>query len=85
MQETLITGNILIAIGSALDAIGQIFLLQEKEEAGEILLVAGAWIQVVGAVLEVYAISIRNSFAALEESSQEESERYSYASAMYQR
>ncbi|WP_154663109.1 DUF6944 family repetitive protein [Bacillus massiliigorillae] len=79
MQETLITGNSLIAIGSTLDAIGQIYLLQDKEEAGEILIVAGAWIQVVGAALEVYAISIRNSYSAFEERSKEETERYSYA------
>ncbi|MEH6943059.1 DUF6944 family repetitive protein [Bacillus sp. JJ722] len=85
MQETLITGNILIAIGSALDAIGQIFLLQEKEEAGGLLLVSGAWIQVLGAALEVYAISIHNSVAVFEERSKEESERYSYGYAMYQR
>lgn len=80
MQNVLITGNSLIALGSALDAIGQIFLLQEQEEAGEIIILIGAWLQVVGAAYEVYALSIRNSYSAFEERQKEtEENRYSYA------
>lgn len=95
-----VTGNSLIALGSAIDAIGNVLLLNElkraelenrgtereetgkseefmksdiiaseegtqelkektkKEEQGELLLLIGAWIQVIGSIMELTAVTI---------------------------
>ncbi|WP_019241234.1 MULTISPECIES: DUF6944 family repetitive protein [Bacillus] len=62
-QELIVTGNGLIALGSSIDAIGNTFLLQEKEEEGDILLLAGAWIQAIGAMYELYGLTINTSIS----------------------
>ncbi|MFJ7829602.1 DUF6944 family repetitive protein [Peribacillus sp. NPDC097284] len=53
-----ITGNSLISLGSFLVAIGNIFILQEHTEIGEIILLVGGWIQVIGAFVLINAITI---------------------------
>ena len=53
-----ITGNSLISLGSFLVAIGNIFILQEQTETGEMILLVGGWIQVVGAFILIMAITI---------------------------
>lgn len=82
-KETLITGNYLIALGSALDAIGQVYLLQEQEEAGGIIIAIGAWVQVIGAYLEVYAISTAIQYNEMEEQRKSIDEQNRYAYSLY--
>lgn len=53
-----ITGNSLISLGSFLVAIGNIFILQEQTETGEMILLVGGWIQVLGAFILIIAIMI---------------------------
>ncbi|MGE7603471.1 DUF6944 family repetitive protein [Peribacillus sp. NPDC097675] len=53
-----ITGNSLISLGSFLVAIGNIFILQEQTDIGEMILLVGGWIQVIGAFVLIIAIMI---------------------------
>ena len=62
-----ITGNSLISLGSFLDAIGNIFILKDETEIGEIILLVGAWLQVVGAFILIIAVTIEVESASVPE------------------
>lgn len=68
-----VVGNTIIAFGSAVDAIGSVYILQEQEETGEWIELAGAYIQVIGSAIELYGVTIGSIV-----SKEEETERYSY-------
>ncbi|MGE7907305.1 DUF6944 family repetitive protein [Peribacillus sp. NPDC094092] len=62
-EETLsrsyeIKGNGLIAAGSFLESIGNIFILNEKQRMGEQILLLGSWTQVFGAFILIDAFSL---------------------------
>lgn len=52
-----IAGTGLIALGSLLDSIGEIFILNKMDLSGEQLLLIGSWTQVIGAFTSIYALS----------------------------
>ncbi|WP_391121017.1 DUF6944 family repetitive protein [Psychrobacillus sp. L3] len=53
-----VTGNSLFALGAFLDAAGSVFVLNKMDTPGERLSLIGSWVQVVGACVEVFALSI---------------------------
>jgi hypothetical protein len=53
-----ILGTGLIAVGSLLDSIGEIFILKKRNQSGKQLLLLGSWTQVVGAFTSIYALSL---------------------------
>ncbi|MGE7780561.1 DUF6944 family repetitive protein [Peribacillus sp. NPDC097264] len=53
-----ITGNSLVSLGSFLDAIGNLFILQDNREIGEMILLIGAWLQVIGAFILIRAVTM---------------------------
>ncbi|MFS0782641.1 DUF6944 family repetitive protein [Bacillus sp. 1P06AnD] len=61
-----VSGNALISLGSALDAIGNLFLLKDQDNQAGILLFLGAWIEVIGSAMELAAVTITDSTARKE-------------------
>lgn len=57
-QELEVTANILIGLGSAIEAIGNVNFLQGNEDQADILKLVGIWIEVLGSVMEVYSVTI---------------------------
>lgn len=53
-----VVGNTIIAFGSAVDAIGSVYILQDQEETGEWIELAGAYIQAIGSAIELYGVTI---------------------------
>ena len=53
-----ITGNSFISLGSFLEAIGNIYVINEKNVIGEQILLVGSWIQVIGALILINAITL---------------------------
>ena len=53
-----VTGNSFISFGSFLGAIGNIYVLNEKSVIGEQILLVGSWIQLIGAFILIYAITL---------------------------
>ncbi|MDM5312177.1 DUF6944 family repetitive protein [Peribacillus frigoritolerans] len=53
-----IKGNGLIAAGSFLESVGNIFILNEKVRMGEHILLLGSWTQVFGAFILIEAFSL---------------------------
>lgn len=72
-----IAGNSIIAIGSAVEGIGSVYNLQNREDVGEKIELVGAYIQVVGSAIELYGLSIARAY---KESTKEDrqQEKYSY-------
>jgi len=66
-------GNELIAIGAMIDGIGNVALLNQNDSVGEQLLFFGSWVQVLGSILIVIAVT--NSIETEEET---KSTRYGY-------
>ncbi|MGE8079995.1 DUF6944 family repetitive protein [Peribacillus loiseleuriae] len=68
------TGNWVIALGSSIDSIANLFTLQDKKKKGDALAVIGSYLEVVGALIELYALT------SLREESPPETEdnRYQY-------
>lgn len=58
-------GNELIAIGALIDGIGNVALLNDHDTIGEQLLFFGSWVQVLGSILIVLAVT--NSIESEEE------------------
>lgn len=56
-----VTGNSLIALGAFLDAASNVFLLKKLETTGEKLALIGGWTQVIGASVEVIALTIASN------------------------
>jgi len=50
-------GNELIGLGALIDGIGNVALLNDKDILGEQLLMFGSWIQVIGSISIIYALS----------------------------
>lgn len=59
-------GNELIAIGALIDGIGNVALLNQQDTIGEQLLFFGSWVQVLGSILIVIAVT--NTIEPQEES-----------------
>ncbi|WP_409291220.1 DUF6944 family repetitive protein [Peribacillus sp. SCS-37] len=53
-----ISGNGFISLGSFLEAFGNIYVLNDKNVIGEKLLLAGSWVQVLGAFILINAVNI---------------------------
>ncbi|MGG3942386.1 hypothetical protein ABEV54_13220 [Peribacillus psychrosaccharolyticus] len=53
-----IKGNSFISLGSLLESIGNIFVINNKTEIGEQILLVGSWIQVIGSFILVHAITL---------------------------
>ncbi|MEH7504244.1 hypothetical protein V7152_19890 [Neobacillus drentensis] len=53
-----ISGNGFISLGSFLGSIGDIYVLNNKNVIGEQILLVGTWIQVLGSILLINAITI---------------------------
>lgn len=53
-----IAGNSLVSLGSFIESTGDIFLLQDKIKTGEQLLLIGSWVQLIGMIILLDAISI---------------------------
>ncbi|MEH6939110.1 hypothetical protein V7056_14850 [Bacillus sp. JJ664] len=66
-------GNELIAIGAMIDGIGNVALLNQNDAVGEQLLFFGSWVQVLGSILIVFAVT--NSIESEEET---KGTRYGY-------
>ena len=60
-QDLEMTANILIGLGSAIEAIGNVAFLQGDEERADLLKLVGIWIEVIGAAMEVYSVTIELS------------------------
>ncbi|MDM5360818.1 hypothetical protein [Peribacillus sp. ACCC06369] len=74
-----IKGNGLIAAGSFLESIGNIFILNEKRRMGEQILLLGSWTQVIGAFILIDALSIGPEPEQPEKGKDEHNGHYSYA------
>ena len=75
-----ISGNIFFALGAFLESIGNLYLLNGQVDTGEMIMFAGSWIQVMGALVLVTAFTIALETEPAPE--QENSLPYSYASVM---
>jgi hypothetical protein len=53
-----ITGNSFISLGSFLEAIGNINVINEKNVIGDQILLVGSWIQFIGAMILIIAITL---------------------------
>lgn len=73
-----VVGNTVIAFGSAVDAVGSVFILQDQEETGEWIELAGAYIQVIGSAIGLYGLTIASMVPKEESGDFDENERYSY-------
>ncbi|QFF98454.1 hypothetical protein PB01_06225 [Psychrobacillus glaciei] len=56
-----VTGNSLFALGAFLDATGSVFVLNKMDTSGDRLSLIGSWVQVVGACVEVIALTIASN------------------------
>ncbi|SIR84457.1 hypothetical protein SAMN05878482_106141 [Peribacillus simplex] len=74
-----IKGNGLIAAGSFLESIGNIFILNEKQRMGEQILLLGSWTQVFGAFILIDAFSLGPEPEKPEKSKDGHNGQYSYA------
>ncbi|WP_057914214.1 DUF6944 family repetitive protein [Peribacillus muralis] len=74
-----IKGNSLIAAGSFFESIGNIFILNEKRQLGEQILLLGSWAQVFGAfiLIDAFYLEVENEHPS--EGKSEPSSQYSYA------
>lgn len=72
-----IVGTGLIALGSLLDSIGEIFILKKRKQSGKQLLLIGSWTQVVGAFTSVYTFSLETEKEGTPET--ERNNPYSYS------
>jgi hypothetical protein len=52
-----ITGNSFVSLGSFLGAIGNIYVIKEKNVIGDQILLVGSWIQFIGALILINAIT----------------------------
>lgn len=68
-----VVGNIVIGFGSAVDAIGSVYILQDQEETGEGIELAGAYIQAIGSAIGLYGVTLSSTVPK-----ENETERYSY-------
>ena len=74
-----VIGNTIIGFGSAIDAIGTIYILQDQEKLGNWIELAGAYIQVVGSAIELYGVTVESMLPEEEEDDTEDNqERYTY-------
>ncbi|MBY0149224.1 DUF6944 family repetitive protein [Neobacillus niacini] len=79
-----ITGNSLISLGSFLGAIGNIYVINEKNVIGEQIILAGSWIQVIGAFILISAITLEVEYIEHEEKQKNENgDSYSYSYEYY--
>ena len=77
-----VSGNIVISYGAALDSVGEIYLLQGRESEGQLILFAGSWIQFIGAIMELIAVTdtlayLESGIPDVGEKSETSSGRYS--------
>lgn len=68
------TGNWVIALGSSIDSIANLSILQDKKKQGDTLAVFGSYLEVVGALIVLYELSSLRG----ENLSETEHNRYQY-------
>lgn len=61
-----ITGNSFISLGSLLSSIGNSLILNDKTEFGERILLIGSWIQLLGSIILIQAITLEVEFISSE-------------------
>ena len=74
-----ITGNSFISLGSFLGAIGNIYVINEKNVIGEQILLVGSWIQFIGSLILINAITLEvENMEQTEKNENGDSYPYSY-------
>ncbi|WP_391208512.1 DUF6944 family repetitive protein [Psychrobacillus sp. L4] len=67
-----VTGNSLFALGAFLDATGSVFVLNKMDTSGGSLSLIGSWVQVVGAYVEVIALTIASNINLTSQKTQDD-------------
>jgi hypothetical protein len=79
-----ITGNSFISLGSFLGAIGNIYVINEKNVIGEHIILVGSWIQVIGSFILIHAITLEvESMEHEENPKNEKTDSYPYSYQNY--
>jgi hypothetical protein len=75
-----ISGNSFISLGSFLGAIGNIYVISEKDVIGEQILLVGSWVQLIGAFILINAITLEVEYMEhAEKQKNENGDSYPYS------